>query len=392
MTVPYALTETSLTIVLDCIPHVIPNTHQNYQAILDGIKTGASESDLESLVNIPKAIESYMQGNITIRDRVVYYKDRECNNYLAKHILRFMESSDPELVSPLVSFLDNVMENPSYRAVQGLFEWTAKSNLPITSDGHLLAWKIVGENYRDLHSGRFDNSIGQIVEQPRYLCDEDPDQTCSSGLHFCSYDYLPHYGCRSGRRIMIVKIHPRDVVAFPRDYDTAKGRCCRYEVVGEVPEEKVPEFFRNTYVYGGFDETRPEFLIGQVWLEDDDDEHIIVNIDNEHIYTKDEYDDRYVLDLEGVHQAGFCLVELLEEAPEPKPDILPGQVDMKVGQVWETQAGDRVTVESRHDYSSGEYGDSFVLSNRMDVWGFNGDRYATIIPGKGHLKRLIQDL
>ena len=31
---------------------------------------------------------------------------------------------------------------------------------------------------------------------------------------------------------MVVKINPRDVVSIPEDYDNAKGRCCRYEVVG----------------------------------------------------------------------------------------------------------------------------------------------------------------
>ena len=31
-----------------------------------------------------------------------------------------------------------------------------------------------------------------------------------------------------------MKINPRDVVSIPSDYNDAKGRACRYEVVGEV--------------------------------------------------------------------------------------------------------------------------------------------------------------
>ena len=41
---------------------------------------------------------------------------------------------------------------------------------------------------------------------------------------------------------MILKINPRDVVSIPTDYNDSKGRCCRYEVIGEVgvnPEDEV---------------------------------------------------------------------------------------------------------------------------------------------------------
>jgi hypothetical protein len=38
-------------------------------------------------------------------------------------------------------------------------------------------------------------------------------------------------------RIVIVKINPMDVVSIPKDYNNAKGRCCRYIVVNEVPND-----------------------------------------------------------------------------------------------------------------------------------------------------------
>ena len=33
---------------------------------------------------------------------------------------------------------------------------------------------------------------------------------------------------------MIVKISPADVVSIPSDYNNAKGRACKYEVIGEI--------------------------------------------------------------------------------------------------------------------------------------------------------------
>jgi hypothetical protein len=68
----------------------------------------------------------------------------------------------------------------------------------------------------------------------RNAVDDNKDVTCSAGLHFCSRSYLDHFG---GDRIMILKINPADVVSIPSDYNDAKGRACRYEVIGELEGE-----------------------------------------------------------------------------------------------------------------------------------------------------------
>jgi hypothetical protein len=67
----------------------------------------------------------------------------------------------------------------------------------------------------------------------RNAVDDDQNRTCSSGLHFCSKDYLDHFG-GSDSRTVILKINPADVVSIPADYNATKGRACRYEVIGEL--------------------------------------------------------------------------------------------------------------------------------------------------------------
>ena len=134
-------------------------------------------------------------------------------------------------IEPLVNFMDNLMQNPSHRSVNELYGFLEKNNLPITPDGHFLAYKRVRDNYFDVHSGTMDNSVGKIVEMPRNEVDDNANNTCSSGLHFCSQEYLTSFG---GDRTVIVKINPRDVVSIPNDYNNSKGRACRYEVIGEV--------------------------------------------------------------------------------------------------------------------------------------------------------------
>ena len=41
---------------------------------------------------------------------------------------------------------------------------------------------------------------------------------------------------------MILKINPRDVVSIPADYGDTKGRCCRYQVIGELGVDPADAF------------------------------------------------------------------------------------------------------------------------------------------------------
>jgi hypothetical protein len=142
-------------------------------------------------------------------------------------------------------FVDNLYENPSYRAVNSLYEFLEHGGIPINSNGNFLVYKKVRKDYKDIHSGKFDNSVGQECSMPRFMVDENPDNTCSHGLHVCSYEYLPHFG-GSFDRVVICEVNPKDVVAIPKDYNNTKMRVCKYKVIGELDDTTVDEL-RDTY-------------------------------------------------------------------------------------------------------------------------------------------------
>lgn len=230
---PYILQGDSLTIVLDSKQHTINRaTHPNYQKVLDAMRDDEWDS-IQDLVDMTRVIKDYVSdnGDIEVIDGDVYFLKRPFANAMTDRLLTMLEEDFP--VGPLCNFLSNLKENPSKRAVDELYGFLENNSLPITPDGHFLAYKKVRDNYKDIHSGTFDNSVGQVCEMPRNEVNEDRDQTCSDGLHFCSLEYLPHFGCGGGNRVMILKINPRDVVSIPSDHNNAKGRTCRYEVVDE---------------------------------------------------------------------------------------------------------------------------------------------------------------
>lgn len=148
---------------------------------------------------------------------------------LSDYVLPILKKADN--LEPILLFIENLLSNPSEYARAELMQWIEKAQMPITPDGSFLAYKRVREDYKDVHSGTMDNSVGQVVQMPRLAVDDDRNRTCSAGLHFCSKDYLSHF---PGERIVVVKINPADVVSIPVDYDFTKGRAWRYEVVAEL--------------------------------------------------------------------------------------------------------------------------------------------------------------
>lgn len=186
-----------------------------------------------ALVQVKKVVQaalvSTLGDNVEVRNGRLFCGDREILGLLAERVLE-MRNLGLDL-APISAFIVNLLKNPSKRAVDETWGFVEACNLPLTEDGCILAYKRVRKDYKDCHSGTMDNSVGKVVEMPRNGVDEDKDRTCSAGLHFCSYTYLNSF---SGERVVVVKINPADIVAIPSDYNNAKGRTCRYEVVDEI--------------------------------------------------------------------------------------------------------------------------------------------------------------
>lgn len=228
---PYLIQGANITMVIDGNSHTITKTHINYEEIKQAIKE-ENWDVVKDLIEPKKQLLNYGNGNIEIQGDIVYWKGLKFHNTLTDKLIQMWREGFP--IEPLILFIDNLMENPSRRAVTELYRFLEKGKLPITSDGHFLAYKKIKDDYTDCHTGTIDNSVGQVVEMERNRVDDDKDRTCSYGLHFCSKDYLSHFG---GERVVVLKINPRDVVSIPSDYHDTKGRCCRYEVVEEITEQ-----------------------------------------------------------------------------------------------------------------------------------------------------------
>lgn len=234
----------SVTLTLDGTPRTLTDSAPNFNAIVKALKEGAW-SALRDLIDIKAAVAKYTNGRVKIIGDDVYYDDTIINSALSARIYEIFKAGTD--LKPLTNFLNNLQENPSESAREELYGFLNACNLPITEDGHFLAYKVVRNDYTDVFTGKMDNSIGAKPAQDRELCDPNRNNTCSSGLHFCSRSYIEHF--KSGNnRLMVVKVNPRDVVSIPTDYNNAKGRACTYEVIEEIFDDnkEIKPNFRNT--------------------------------------------------------------------------------------------------------------------------------------------------
>lgn len=224
------ITADSIAFVHNNRDYTIAKNHPKY----DDIRQAVENQDWDKAVKLTdtaSVIRKFGMGKITVENGNVVYNNEVLHGTLTTRILDQISAGYD--AGPMMRFLENLMENPSFRSVEQLYNFMEQGLLPITTGGELLAYKRVREDYKDIYTGKIDNSVGSVVEMDRNRVSDDSNEACSSGLHFCSVGYLGSYGTSPGSRTMIIKVNPKDVVSIPVDHNHEKARCCRYEVVGE---------------------------------------------------------------------------------------------------------------------------------------------------------------
>lgn len=295
--IPMVYSEDTLTFFVNGVPYQADNSMVTFNDVKEELKKADPDADrLIALVQpaqaIAKAFEEvesdsvdYLpRGVVSVTRNAVLYNGEVIGGVLVDRILSMIEEGFDMM--PMVRFLENLYTNPADFARDELYLWLEACNLPITEDGHFLAYKRVNGNFTSVHDGRTKNDIGSVVSIPRESVDTVRAHTCSTGLHFCSAGYLPHF---SGARIVLLKINPADVVSIPNDYNNAKGRAWRYEVLSEVnfdPQSKAwptivsptagdaaPKAVAAPKEFNpGSDEAKHLFsLLNQIGLQDRDD-------------------------------------------------------------------------------------------------------------------------
>ena len=251
--IAYTLTNNSITVVLKNKVYTVSSGQPQWESVLDAIRNN-DEQKLHDVLSVANTIVSFTEGNVTVKDNQVFYRNVPLDNYVVEKVLDFAKNKLP--LQPILRFINNLMKNPSRRAVQELYKFLEHKNMPITPDGNFLAYKGVQSDYYSktagsiivikgtVKDGKIYNGIGEVIEVERNGVCDDKNLGCSSGLHAGSVAYATEFG--HGGRVVIVEINPADVVSVPDDCNCQKLRACSYKVVGEY-EVPLDHNYNNSY-------------------------------------------------------------------------------------------------------------------------------------------------
>ena len=287
--VPYTLSENSLTIFWEGKPYTLRKDHVNFnlakQAIFD-----ARYEDLGDLLDIAKAVENFVEGEIEVNDEVVYYKGHRLHGVVVDKLLEMLRAGMKDS-APLTNFITRLQANPSANSVNELYSFLSYKALPTTPEGKVLGYKGVKDDFYSStgnadtivvqgtvnESHQIFNGVGETVEVARRCVDDNKDNHCSYGLHIGSYDYANGWAGSEGR-LLVVEFDPEDAVSVPTDCDFQKLRVSKYRVVEDITsarkEYDKPVYEANKPIYDS-DDDLGDWGDSEVWDEvDDDDEYV----------------------------------------------------------------------------------------------------------------------
>tara|TARA_B110000495_G_scaffold108709_1_gene93966 strand:+ start:375 stop:1613 length:1239 start_codon:yes stop_codon:yes gene_type:complete len=294
--VPYTISDNSITIFWEGKPYTLRSDHANFKlaekAILD-----ARYDDLGDLLDISKAVENFVEGEIEVKDEIVYYKGHRLHGVVVDKLLDMLRSGMKDS-APLTNFITRLQANPSANSVNELYSFLSYKSLATTPEGRVLGYKgvqgdfwsstgnadtiVVQGETNDRH--QILNEVGATIEVARRCVDDNKDNHCSFGLHVGSYDYANGWAGQDGR-LLLVEFDPQDAVSVPTDCDFQKLRVSKYKVVSDITgtrkELNTPVYEANMPIYGSDDS---DYL-------DDEDDYL-----DEDDYDSDDLDERYDID------------------------------------------------------------------------------------------------
>ena len=120
--VPYIINENSLTIFWEGKPYTLRKDHVNFNIAKTAILE-ARYDDLGDLLDIAKAVEDFVQGDVEVKDEVVYYKGHRLHGVVVDKLLEMLRAGMKDS-APLVNFITRLQNNPSANSVNEPVSYT----------------------------------------------------------------------------------------------------------------------------------------------------------------------------------------------------------------------------------------------------------------------------
>src|SRR6185503_2492806 len=96
MTIPYVLSDGTLTLHLQGRPHPIDRSQPNWDAIIAALgKPETTEEDLLPLVSVKKYVEGLQIGKVKVGEDTIFYDGKAVHNHLTHRMLEIVKAGLP---------------------------------------------------------------------------------------------------------------------------------------------------------------------------------------------------------------------------------------------------------------------------------------------------------
>ena len=164
----------------------------------------------------------------------VVIPDIERVKLLIEHSAQHNNPAFAKLISRCAKIIG---DNRRY-TVEDLLKFLEKSDLPLTNDGCIIAYKVLHlppnaedkELWYDCYTKRIPQRVGSYDHVDESLVDLNRNQSCSNGLHIARRGYISGF---SGEVCVLCIINPEDVMVVPHN-DYNKVRVKGYHIIGKL--------------------------------------------------------------------------------------------------------------------------------------------------------------
>lgn len=231
----YIIRESELTFSKNgaVTPVIVKASNSNFSKIIKCLKVNdfnRAEELSDSLYEIKKEYSN----QISVKNGELIMGGQVMRTGISNQIIKtIMAGGRPD---GLIEFQRKAINHPDPRMIGELCAFVESNGLPVTREGDILAYKSVRKDYMDHYSGTVCYKVGMTPMMDRKAVNNNPEETCSSGLHACAARYFKGslFGGDRNSRVVLVMIRPKDVVSIPTDYSGAKMRCERMTVLAEI--------------------------------------------------------------------------------------------------------------------------------------------------------------
>lgn len=253
--ITYTMSNESVTVVIGGKSTVVRKGAPNYVAIRQAIINEDWDS-VAANFTVAKSIKAWAKGKFSVRGEDTFcFEGEQLPGNINQRVMKMVTNNEDP--TPILRFFERLQKNPSKRSVDQLYNFIEHTGIPLTKDGCFYAYKKVKSDFKDVHSGTFDNSPGKTLEMPRNKISDDPREACHEGFHVGALGYAGTFHGSDGKMV-ICKVDPADVVCVPYDSNQEKMRVCKYKVVGMFSGNKMPDTIIDEETEHEGDEVDPQ--------------------------------------------------------------------------------------------------------------------------------------